>query len=437
MSKKPFESYPCRLEVCSPIHIGTGDDLTPFDYFVDRDQVIVYNLQKLLREHSTFTRQLSARSEEFKDERDFFLRKILEPEQREDRGYWSYALDATSAVQRRIQDLQSRGNRANINCFIRDGRVQPYIPGSSLKGAIRTAYAYHVFKQDGRRNAELFQRLWRESNRIVDMLIFEGKPRLGAQGDLFRALMISDVIGFSQRMRVEVTRTLSSTKMLGYVNLFETLVPEDTGTFVLTVQKELVRRFGDRLEWDLLEEYPLTKEMIPHYCRSFYGDLISFDREYFAGHPMQSVAGEITGFYDALENQSLRDGEFVVRLGQGGGFFGKTMAMLLANDHSFDYARFVGRFGRRIRGEVTQARKPEKSSRVILDSNEQYPVFGWVKLTLDAPVDRVSTLPQVRSPKSESPANHRSSQQPGPKGRSQSRGTKEMWKQLKTKWEGK
>lgn len=376
MKEKPFDSFKCKLEILSPLHIGTGDDLTPFDYFVRDSEVVVYNLQRLLAEDHKFAKDLLSKSEGFGSYRDYFLSNILSPEQIENEDYYFYTLSISERVKSELRRLGERQNKANINCFIRSGNGLPYIPGSSIKGAIRTAYAYCLFKKEKGLRESLLKRLWRESKDIVDKLLFQQDSNLQAKGDVFRTLHIADTNGMPQNTSVEVSKTLSSRKLLGYVNLFEILPPSTITFFFLNLQSQLKENYAQTLGWNLLEKYPLTIERIPAYCREFYGDLIAFEKKHFINHPDQRVTRPITQFYANLEKTTLELNQCLMRIGQGGGFFGKTLAMLFVQVAGFDYANYIKKFGRR-----SQSRSPQRSSRIIIDSNHRYPVFGWAKVT--------------------------------------------------------
>lgn len=374
MNDKPFEQIPCKVETLSPLHIGTGEDITPFEYFMDGDRVVVYNLQRLLMDDRAFARELANRSEGFRSERDFFLSNLLQQNQKDNSSYHFYTMGLNDRAREELNRLMGRGNRANIRTGVKDGSFRSYIPGSSLKGAFRTAYAYSVLTQEMALGRELQKRLWKESREIVNRLVFQKEG--DATRDLFRLLAISDNYPFDGAMQIEVGRRLSSEKLLGFSNLFEVIPPGKSASFELRLHSDLKSLLRVRLGWGLLERYPLTVETLVQYCRTFYGRLIAWEKDYFQNHPAVQIARRAVSFYEGLEGTPLKPTQCWVCLGQGGGFFAKTLAILLADTPGFDYAGYIKRFGRRKQGH-----RPQKTSRTIVDSDPNHPVFGWIRVT--------------------------------------------------------
>ena len=81
----------------------------------------------------------------------------------------------------------------------------------------------------------------------------------------------------------------------------------------------------------------------------------------------------VIDFYKTLQNFKFSEKGFLINIGQGTGFYFKTLAMLLEKEEDFDYKKFIEKFGRR-----KQGKELSKTSRTIITSNTQYPVFGWL-----------------------------------------------------------
>jgi CRISPR-associated protein Csm5 len=143
---KPQEFESCAIQLNSPIlHIGSEvPKLSPFEYVATSRFVYQPNAEVLAR--SLYQR---GRLPDYLDaiaQRQSIL-PILE---RTFSDNWSQAQDANGqplfpTVTRSLCWPESR-QISDLRPMIRNGYRQLYIPGSSIKGAIRTAIAYHLLK---------------------------------------------------------------------------------------------------------------------------------------------------------------------------------------------------------------------------------------------------------------------------------------------------
>ncbi len=123
------------LETLSPIHIGVGDErrLTGYDCVLYNNTIIVFNLEAFFSENPE-------RASEFYEEAvnlgtEFSLTKFLRKEEITNPRYHYYTL---------------KGNwkhSSEIYPVIKTPQREVYIPGSSIKGAMRTALACYVLNK--------------------------------------------------------------------------------------------------------------------------------------------------------------------------------------------------------------------------------------------------------------------------------------------------
>ncbi len=133
--------YRFRATPLTPIHIGDGNSLAPEDYLIEGDHLIQFNRAATLRDMKPETRR---QLEERLDRNDFqaaqeILRKSVQARHHRCRiqiGAESKA-DLLKAVGNPLDPVVRQ--RA-VQGFVRNPLTgQPYLPGSALKGAIRTA----------------------------------------------------------------------------------------------------------------------------------------------------------------------------------------------------------------------------------------------------------------------------------------------------------
>ncbi len=149
MQTSQLELYPVNIHVLSPIHIGTGQELDPFTYVIRDNNLLLIDLIKWIEDYP--------QQEE--------LHRMMDSDSfAEIRSFIAEHIDPDSVTLGRIP-IESSGLLSTYNRVIkaRDPRNQllidsmtrneishvAYIPGSSIKGSIRTAIANHFVEAAG------------------------------------------------------------------------------------------------------------------------------------------------------------------------------------------------------------------------------------------------------------------------------------------------
>lgn len=145
-----METRSFSLTVLSPVHVGCGETISPEDYIHVDDKLVRVNLTEILRHLSSGDRDRVERALDIGD-----LRAVRATVARyaEDKRFHRYSVDIGKSSQEDLRDLFNDPNRP------RKGEVtllprnpydnHPYIPGSSIKGALRTAILNHVVNNRG------------------------------------------------------------------------------------------------------------------------------------------------------------------------------------------------------------------------------------------------------------------------------------------------
>ena len=136
-----------QLLTLAPVHIGSGEYYYPKEYIFENDTYYFPEMDKLyasLKKTSKNTLSdfenylLSARTTSRLV--DFLRRQNITQ-----RDFGGYSIRATGLE----KSKETKGKQLNeIATFIKNPYKKPYIPGSSLKGAIRTILANELFKTD-------------------------------------------------------------------------------------------------------------------------------------------------------------------------------------------------------------------------------------------------------------------------------------------------
>lgn len=140
--KKEIKIYDCILTPITPIHIGSGNELTPYNYVIKDDIFYRISLEKVIPKLS-----INERNELVKvlETNNFIkIRNFIQRVYKPDYGYYYNCPvdeDVIIKYQSKIAGAQKSNeeNKLSIEEFI-GNHLGKYIPGSSLKGAIRSAY---------------------------------------------------------------------------------------------------------------------------------------------------------------------------------------------------------------------------------------------------------------------------------------------------------
>lgn len=169
-----------KLEVISPIHIGTGEQLSQFDYAFDspNQSLIIIDFDKALERPEVDVNELSRAMRN----RDFRMDEFLAERKVHLGDVEKYCLPCKiepAATGLRVQMKDVYGN--------------PYIPGSSIKGAIRTAFFWKLLGEDDEKFffAERYLDLVIDAEEIHEIL----RQRNGFASQSEHRAVISDMYG--------------------------------------------------------------------------------------------------------------------------------------------------------------------------------------------------------------------------------------------------
>ncbi len=348
-----MKQYLLHITPISPIHIGTGDDLSPFSYIIkslskqkNDYRFIRFNDTKLIQLFNETERKefiQIARKDDLVALRQFFI-KTADTAILRDPSCITSTCDVTDEVLKLWKELEKHPQnlfivRPTIATPKAGKALVPYIPGSSLKGAIRTA--------------------------VMDVLddSIRKEQRIPPQMDPFRCIAISDACfeGKGSRLVGSVVLYNRKTGKIANLEMFYEVIkgqsltehPPET-TCVLSINTKLKNLAG--FNWRM----PDMPE-IANRCKKFYLNLL--DEEYETYY--KSAEDYIYSGFEVIDKQikdvDEKENEFVVRLGM----------------HSqFEYMTFNG---------LRECDNPKynKSSRTLFEYKNLYLPMGWVHIRFE------------------------------------------------------
>ncbi len=375
--------YTATLELLSPLHIGTGTTLLEgVDWIQEGDWVYVADQDRLLE--TALDRALAHGQSQAEVVEAIAGMKLADLRQAE----WLTRDDFQENSPLFRYRLRGKPAMNQIAEAIKDVYGQPYLPGSSLKGALRTVLAVggaSVLKTDisqvGKSRSRAAQPIERE--------VFGSDPN----HDLLRALQVGDSgpvsqeqlelvrvnvfptaqqtqYGRSQGLDVDVEALRRGTVLTAAIKVDGTLFGDET-PFGQQVEAEL--HFGRRQRW-------LTN--LPKWAKQIAGPRIADEIEFFAAKDEGDAAA---GFYRrlAVTWEALAENEFMVQVGWGTGWESKTFGKMLQGDpEAFERLVREYRLSPQDRRRKVGQRFP-KSRKLVRRGDRPSEPLGWIKVKLE------------------------------------------------------
>ena len=343
-------------EVLSPIHIGAGEEIEPFDYSINNGLFYRISLDDVILGFSDVDKDKfynTIESGNINNLRKFIVNRT------DIEKHSSYCCQVSSGVEEiyreKFDDIQ---NQLLITPFIKNEvYFLPYIPGSSIKGAIRTAVLSEMAKRMNLTNVKGEKGWeWKIEGKILENQDVRGNP--DAKKDPFRAIKIKDVLLPEKSTIITQIKNVSK-------NSRGHLTAKSMQLFYEVVKSKIyggkVEFTGEILIDDDLQRFGnkgvsknISIEMIKKDCNAFYRDKLEMEHRKFY---QQS---EIESNSNLLLKEEFDNNSFLLRLGRFSGVESVTL-------DNYREPRPPGRS------------KKWGTSRTICEG--KYPM-GWVKITL-------------------------------------------------------
>ncbi|CAD6494035.1 MAG: RAMP superfamily protein [Candidatus Argoarchaeum ethanivorans] len=383
----------CKIKVLSPLHIGNGNELKMVDFYLDDDKKLIkrINFNKFI--NYCFENEINLMEElnkrHYKTGKDFSITKFMDTKGIDPDGFTSYKVPA-------IIQKRERESEFAVKEHVKCGGA--YIPGSSIKGAIRTALMWSFLNEGDNVNV-LFNELdyWlREKGRIdlkkIDDRISQEVFGNDAHHDIFRALRISDTntVGMEHLEVSEIKIVGNSQEIPVYV---ENLKTGTEATFDLHLDEDLLnteKREPDFKNHKLREYMHVNK--ICEVCNAFSKKVVEEHLEY-NWKKYNHVCTRDTFKNLKSEIKSCGDNETVLHIGWGGGWYSTTIGLLVEDHPKFttslhgnvrnwrlrdDTLRYKFKLGNKPRSRDYSINFP-KTRRITIEGEP----LGWVKIMVE------------------------------------------------------
>jgi len=374
-----------RLEILSPTHIGSGQEYGAFDGVFQNGRWYLIDLKKVLeRSKEDPTNLANALMQSGFNWASWLQQRNISPAQ-----VCSYSVACT----------QNPG-ATKIRACIRDPFWRPYIPGSTLKGAIRTAVLEGLLIDEPRQKRQQWARraVQRDQHgkypdrRYVarntlerDLLIGKVPNRANESNyDLLRALHIGDsepIDPEQAQIGLAWVHTLRNGQLVQKraggeeYKMFLEWLP-------VGVQTHLTIRLDERLlQGDYPQHLGFAEKQVKALrefadaCNKRARSMIEHEGEFYETYGLPAIAK----FYQTLGNrlqQIEAQGGFLLNIGWGGGWEMKTVTNPLTVDLDEEYERIRQTYNLGRRGSDVFP----KTRRLAYRQSQPFAPLGWVAL---------------------------------------------------------
>jgi len=370
MTTYPNWRYRLTLTTLSPLHIGVGKELMrDYDYVVHKGKTWVIHeqaLAELALDRGDLDSMVAGRpAGELLRPQDYQIGSPL----------FRYVLDGEP----RSQD---RGSKVQVQ--MKDVFERPYIPGSSLKGALRTVLMVSLFKKKvGQWRSDDLGRDARSAAQPYEKKIFVAPYEERGQDpnhDILRALRVTDSSADDQR-RLSLIN-VSVVKWGGDVGApieLEAIPKEVSFSAELSLDGYLLAE-GEprRIAWD--ETVMKRMRQLPRAANGWVARRFEYEGQRKREGLWKAQFAELERRLD-----SVGEDEFLLQLGWGGGWESKTVGVELRQDAQ-QFADMVNRFRLLRRGTFRAGDRFPRSRRVQVGREDGRPraELGWLHIKVEA-----------------------------------------------------
>ena len=310
----PMSKYKINAEPITAVHIGTGNTLSPLEYYIVEKEENFYELNRFKTERiiSSLSKDKRQTFEKLLDENDIIkIQKFINNNINDDHILYSCQV-SKSVYLKYKEELYNMDNQLLIEEIYRDQRsFNPVIPGSSIKGAIRTAILSKLGETINRLNPRYPEK---------DILGFDD-----AKNDPFRGLQISDCEIFGNNKEyvsdfINFKENRNNSDDFASMQMFneqirgEILKGDANGTFEVIINEKLLSISISTGRWNPIKlSFSITDIMLA--CNNFYAQQFENEfKQFYEKSKYQDLREQIELIKERINY--LKDNECIIRLGK-------------------------------------------------------------------------------------------------------------------------
>lgn len=300
-----------QLDVRSPLHVGDGTTITKKEYHVANGKIQILDIPKL---YGALSGKGATAEKEFEDY--LLLKKTFTTVPDLARRY---SLRLQDYVRYELDNSLDREDfkKLEIKAFIKDPYGYPYIPGSSLKGAIRTALiAYRIYHSSDLKS--YFMNGFDPNQRDIGRFSRELEKKFDGPGDrkFLSGLTVSDSKPVTENNALVLAQKI------------------DYSLDLKSPREHPLPIFREALRPKIKVDFTITLD-----TDSLGGIDINYIREALDFHQKQAYRY----FHQVIDKDIGDDHDGTIWLGGGAGFTSKSIIYQIFEDQAFKVANDIFR----------------------------------------------------------------------------------------------
>lgn len=349
-----IKAYKYKIEVVTPVAILSGEKIQRFEIVKDGNRTFVLDFERMIRNEQAFVDILIKNPLLFQNPEE-----ILNIFRKLNINYKNY-------IKYEINDYMRKNYE--INEFIKSNG-KPYIPGSSIKGAMRTNIIRGT--KFGNYYIKGINFAIKKHGKIKTETV-EAKFLGDSYKSPFKFLRVSDTNLLDKKLLrvkpIEIYNLKTKRKVMNI--LYSEVLPEKTvlhGEINLGFYDYLIEfPFKDEyMNLDILNDFILK---LKSGVEKYINDEISIMKE--------NHEKDLLSFYRSLQSYKLKENQVLLPLGFSTGFYSKTLVGKLGKEHVIYLKKVLGS-----RANKYDPSLFPKTRRVINDGGAIKPL-GWILMTI-------------------------------------------------------
>lgn len=350
-----METYRVLLKPISPIHIGSGESYDASEFVNGQGKTKDNKRINLIKRVNVSKYYLSLdkdRQEQFLDNLEMGMFKLNDFDKRIPKESVRYRVInyAKNEPKTIIENIKTM-NKA-------------YIPGSSIKGAIKTAILYNKINADDINNISY-------SDRFLMKKYFSTRKGNSAQNNIMKYLQISDTntSNISGLYEVRLLKALDTNRKMKYewdrnkILFLEAIIHKLSFDIGINNNEDIIRKngLGDKLE--LIELDNIKQDVY-----NFSQDLIEYELDFSEKYNIDFL----DKFYEKIYKENTPE-EPLIRIGAGSGLMSTSIAMKVKDRNPSAFSKIKKVFEKAYDYEFPKSRK------VVVKTGKP---LGWAKLKI-------------------------------------------------------
>ena len=368
-----------KITIITPVHVSSGNMVESYAYAYHSGRLFRYNLEDILTSGkiplSELNSLLTADSSKSTMIR-FFERKV---DYRQFDSQYSMACHikrGNSLVSEQIKTL-----------------TRPYIPGSTIKGAVMNSVAYYLLNEKKTQVNEFLKSQYKPNIKRFENNLWEAlfDKNFNDVFNMYSSCIICRDVYFKQLILCKQLRlNMRGSSGQNFANL-ECIADNQTaiGNFIMideTKKKLLKKQLINNPIYEVFWNRLLNVSDLLIILRRYYQEMAKEDREYFMFHSddfPENVSEDILDFYDTYSGADKSNA--MVRIGKSTNYFYKSVSLFIKNNHPNYYkAHFevfspVNQINKPNSPKPIAAKMPNSRTVIIPDEDYYYPA-GMIQI---------------------------------------------------------